>query len=88
MTGTEPQIDHYVKAVEDIFGKTTVHKHDFTNLGVRYQKTNDGDVTMDQDAYISTLRPITSSELTGAPAEQRATKLVADLFISLRGAIS
>ena len=43
---------------------------------------------MDQDEYIKTLRPITSSELTGAPAEEKATKHVANMFVSLRGAIA
>ncbi len=43
---------------------------------------------MDQDEYIKTMRPIVSPELTGAPAEQEATKLVADQFVSLRGALA
>ena len=43
---------------------------------------------MDQDEYIGTLRPITSSELTGAPAEELATPNVANQFVSLRGALA
>ena len=43
---------------------------------------------MDQDEYIKTLRPIVTPELTGAAAEQDATKLVTDLFVSLRGALA
>ena len=69
MTGTEPQVDTYVAAVESVFGKCKITKHDFVNCGVRCRKAPNGDVIMDQDAYIKTLRPITSHELTGAPAE-------------------
>ena len=43
---------------------------------------------MDQDEYIKTLRPIVSAELTGAKAEETATKNVADQFVSLRGALA
>ena len=51
-------------------------------------KLTNGDVTLDQDQYISTLRPITHDELTGAPADSPATTTVAGLFTSLRGAIA
>ena len=34
------------------------------------------------------VRPITHSELTGASAEAKATKTVADMFVSLRGALA
>ena len=46
------------------------------------------DVELEQDEYIKTLNPIFSSELTGAAGEKEATKLVADLFVSLRGALA
>ena len=88
MTGVERRIDDYVKAVEKVFGECKVTKHTFTNLGVRHAKLANGDVQLDQDEYIKTLRPITTSELTGAPAEAYATKFVTGQFISLRGAIA
>ena len=88
MTDVEPQIDSYVKAVESMFGKCKVTKRNFVNCGVRHTKAPNGDVIMDQDDYIKTLRPITSHELTGAPADSPATKHVADLFVSLRGALA
>ena len=88
MTGTDQQIDTYVDAVEQVFGKCKVHKHQFTNCGVRHTKDSNGNVILDQDEYIKTLRPITSSELTGAPAQDKATKSVANSFVSLRGAIA
>ena len=43
---------------------------------------------MDQDEYIKQLRPITHPELTGAPAEAKATKVITDMFVSLRGALA
>ena len=44
MTGTGRQIDEYVNAVEQVFGKCIVHKHQFTNCGVRHTKQSNGDV--------------------------------------------
>ena len=88
MTGVEHAIDRYTKHVEDIFGKCKVHKHEFTNCGVRHKKHPNGDVTLDQDEYSKTLRPIVTPELTGKPPDDPATKLVADQFASLRGAIA
>ena len=73
LTGVEANIDGYVRCVESVFGPCKVHKHTFTNCGVRYTKLANGDVEMDQDEYIKTLRPIKSYELTGKPAEQPAT---------------
>ena len=45
-------------------------------------------MTTDRDECIKTVRPIVSSELTGAPAETEATKTVTNLFVSLRGALA
>ena len=88
MTGTEKQIDAYAKAVEHVFGPCKINKHEFTCVGVRHRKLANGDVTLDQDAYIATLRPIVSPELTGRPATEEASKQVADAFVSLRGALA
>ena len=88
LTGKEAVIDSYIKHVEHTFGPCKVHKHLYTNCGVRYQKCDDGSVVMDQDEYIKTLRPIISPELTGAAPDIDATKNVADQFVSLRGAVA
>jgi len=88
MTGDEGHVDHYITDVEKVFGKCKVTKHQFTNCGVRYTKRKHGDVAMDQDEYIKTLRPIVSHELTGKPPAETATKLVCDQFVSLRGAVA
>eukprot|EP00959_Pyramimonas_sp_CCMP1952_P387079 8112112-Pyramimonas_sp.AAC.1 len=47
----------------------------------------DGNVTLGQDEYIKQLRPIQHPELTGAGAGAEACKMVADMFVSLRGAL-
>ena len=88
MTGTAGSVDAYAKAVEKVFGPCKINKHEFTCVGVRHRKLANGDVTLDQDAYIATLRPIVSPELTGRPAAEEASKKVADAFVSLRGALA
>ena len=88
MGGVEPQIDHYHKEVEKVFGPCKINKRQFTNCAVQSTLTKEHDVILDQDDYIKTLRPIVHSDLTGAAAEKEATKIVTDLFVSLRGAIA
>jgi hypothetical protein len=88
MTGEEANIDAYKAEVEKVFGPTKIHKHDYTNCGIRSVMDKDHNVTLDQDGYIATLRPIVSPELTGAAPDKEATKTVSDMFVSLRGAIA
>jgi len=88
MAGTEPLIDAYHAEVEKVFGSCKINKHQFTNCGVRYTMQDNHDVVMDQDVYIATMRPVVHRELTGAAAEREATKAVADMFVSLRGALA
>ena len=88
ITGSDGNIARYLKTVENIFGKCKISYNSFTNCGIRYNKNNHGDVEMDQDEYIATLRPVQSAELTGAPPDQLATKIVSDMFVSLRGALA
>jgi hypothetical protein len=88
MGGTEKMIDEYHHEVEKVFGSCKINKNLFTNCGVRHTMTKEHDVIMDQDVYIATMRPIVHADLTGAPAEREATKIVADMFVSLRGALA
>ena len=88
MAGTEASIDEYTAQVEKVFGKCKLNKRQFTNCGVQYTLLANGDIQMDQDEYIKTLRPIMHSELTGAKAESPTTKTVSELFVSLRGALA
>eukprot|EP00959_Pyramimonas_sp_CCMP1952_P378655 7931895-Pyramimonas_sp.AAC.1 len=49
---------------------------------------SDAKITSDQDGYIQQLRPFQHHELTGADAEAKASKMVADMFVILRGALA
>eukprot|EP00959_Pyramimonas_sp_CCMP1952_P095778 2002664-Pyramimonas_sp.AAC.1 len=86
MASTEGTIDKYVTCVEDTFGKCNLNKHTCANCAVRYTNDEDGHATLDQDEYIKQLRPIQHPELTGADVGAQATKMVAYMFVSLRGA--
>eukprot|EP00959_Pyramimonas_sp_CCMP1952_P336094 7037599-Pyramimonas_sp.AAC.1 len=88
MAGTEGTIDKCVKCVEDTFGKCKLNKRTCTTCAVRYAKDEDGSVILDQAECIEQFRPIQHSELTGADADAQASKMVADMFVSLRGAVS
>ena len=88
MTGLERGIDACVKQVEESFGTRKLSKHAFTSCEVMYCKDERGNAQMDQDDYLKQLRPITHSELTEASAEAKATKTVADMRVSLRGALA
>eukprot|EP00959_Pyramimonas_sp_CCMP1952_P007805 163178-Pyramimonas_sp.AAC.1 len=88
MSGTEDTIDKCVKYVKDTFGKCKLSKRTYSNCVARCAKHGGGNVTLDQDEYIGQLRPIQHHELTGAGAEAKASKMVADMFASLRGALA
>eukprot|EP00959_Pyramimonas_sp_CCMP1952_P328606 6879696-Pyramimonas_sp.AAC.2 len=50
---------------------------------------DEGDnVTLDQDEYIKQLRPVQNPELTSADADAKTSKMVADMFVSLRGELA
>eukprot|EP00973_Karenia_brevis_P057710 8028227-Karenia_brevis.AAC.1 len=73
MGGTEKEIDDYHAAVERVTGKCKINKRQYANCGVRHTLQQNHDVILDQDDYISTLRPTVHPEFTGAPAEDLAT---------------
>eukprot|EP00959_Pyramimonas_sp_CCMP1952_P196165 4101244-Pyramimonas_sp.AAC.2 len=70
MTGADAGVDSYVKCVESTFGSFKLNKHTYTNCAVRYAKSSDGDVSMDQDDYIKQLRSIHHVDLTGSVGEE------------------
>eukprot|EP00959_Pyramimonas_sp_CCMP1952_P465065 9487654-Pyramimonas_sp.AAC.1 len=78
VTGTDAGVDSYVKCVESTFGACKLNKHTYTSCAVRYSKSSDGDVSMDQDDYIKQLRPIHHVDLAGSVSEEKASKPVAD----------
>eukprot|EP00959_Pyramimonas_sp_CCMP1952_P193676 4049938-Pyramimonas_sp.AAC.1 len=88
MAGAKDTIDKCVKCVEDTFGKCKLTKHTCTNCAVRYAKDEGGNVNLDQDEYIKQFRLIQHPELIGADADAQASKMVACMFVSLRGALA
>eukprot|EP00959_Pyramimonas_sp_CCMP1952_P015464 327787-Pyramimonas_sp.AAC.1 len=52
------------------------------------QGDGDGNVALGQDEYIKQPRPIQHPEFTGADADAKASNLVTDVFVSLRGALA
>eukprot|EP00959_Pyramimonas_sp_CCMP1952_P353696 7410433-Pyramimonas_sp.AAC.1 len=88
MASTEGTIDKSVNCVVDTFGKCKLNKHTYTNSAVIYIKDEDGNVTLNQYEYIKQLRLIQHPELTGADAGAQSAKMVACMFVSLRGALA
>ena len=52
MAGHEKNIDAYKAEVDRVFRSTKIHKHKYTNYGVRSIMGKDHNVTLDQDEYI------------------------------------
>eukprot|EP00959_Pyramimonas_sp_CCMP1952_P361037 7561358-Pyramimonas_sp.AAC.1 len=88
MAGAECAIDRCVKCVEDTFGACKVNAHACANCAVRYAEDSDGNITLYQDEYTKQLRPFQHHALAGAGAEAKASKMVADICVSLRGAFA
>eukprot|EP00959_Pyramimonas_sp_CCMP1952_P455894 9472291-Pyramimonas_sp.AAC.1 len=88
MAGNEDTIDKRGKCVEDAFGKCILNQDTCTNCAVGYTKGDDGNVTLDQDEDIKQPRPMQHPELTGADSDAQVSKMVADMLVSLRGALA
>eukprot|EP00959_Pyramimonas_sp_CCMP1952_P116367 2432505-Pyramimonas_sp.AAC.1 len=88
MAVTEDAVGKCAKCVEDTFGTRKLNNHTCTTCVVIYTKDEDGNATLGQDEYIKQLRGIHRPELTGADADAQAFNLVADMFVSLRGALA
>eukprot|EP00959_Pyramimonas_sp_CCMP1952_P439735 9206085-Pyramimonas_sp.AAC.1 len=71
-----------------MFGKCKLKKHTCTNCAAMHTKDEDGDATLDSAECIRQPRPIQHPELTDADADAQASKMVADVFVRLRGALA
>ena len=63
VTGEVQEVKTLMTELENVFGKLTVNRNEFTNCGIRHRKHKDGTITLDQDEYIRALIPITHPEL-------------------------
>eukprot|EP00959_Pyramimonas_sp_CCMP1952_P139080 2911416-Pyramimonas_sp.AAC.1 len=89
MAGTEGTTDKYGKCVEDTFGNCKLKQAHIRELCCDiYQGRGRMAMPLWKMKKISDLRPMQHPELTGADAEAQATKMVADMFVSLRGALA
>eukprot|EP00959_Pyramimonas_sp_CCMP1952_P114843 2400905-Pyramimonas_sp.AAC.1 len=77
MAGTEGAIGKCFECAEDTPGKAQTQQHTYTNCDVVCTKDG-GD----------NLRPAQHPELTGADADAKTSKMIADMFVSLRGALA
>ena len=82
-TGPRAEIDRMRRSIEAEFGKLDYKEGVFTCTGIRHTLAPTGDVTLDQDEYVESLKTITHAELVGKPAEEDTSEAVHYLFMSL-----
>ena len=87
-TGEVQEVKTLMTELENVFGKLTVNRDEFTNCGIRHRKHKDGTIILDQDEYIRALIPITHPELTGVAPETKASEHMVSLYRSLLGAVA
>ena len=88
MAGISDAVDKCVKCAEDAFGACKLNVRASANCAVRCALADDGGVTLDQDEDMKHFRPMQRPELAGSAAEEKATKIVSDMFVGLRGALA
>jgi len=88
LTGPELIVMEVVRGIEAVFGKLTFNKNQFTNTGVRHNRIPNGTIIIDQDEYITALKPINHHSMTGAKGEDDVTPPLKELFWSLLGALA
>ena len=77
------ELQEFMEDLEKVFGKggLDITPEIFTNCGVRHTRTETG-YEMNQIEYISALKPITNSALTGANADDPAPEPLVRLYLS------
>ena len=85
----EPAVVKRIMAkIEQVFGKLRIIEKSFTNCGIRHSQHEDGSISLDQNQYLDTLKPIIHDDLRGQPAEKPVTDALKSLYMSLLGAIA
>ena len=88
VAGEPAEVDRLIQCLQSEFGKLTFHENVFTNCGLRHRRLDDGSVQLDQDEYISAMKPIRHAELTGRESNAYCTPEVHGLYQSLLGAVA
>ena len=88
IAGEEKEVQLLLQALETTFGKSDRNNNNFTCVGIRHTRGDDGAITLDQNEYISALKPIQHPDITGKPMEELCTEGVMRLYWSLLGAVA
>ena len=78
--GEEAEVQRLIAAIE--------HDPDFTCVGIHHVRSRDGTITLDQNEYISAMKPIVHPDLVGKPADEPCTETITRLYLSLLGAVA
>ena len=89
-TAEMQMLKSFIACLEEYFGKgeLEITFNNFSNCGLRYTRLNDGSYTADQEEYLKGLKPISTSELTGAASDAPASPMLSSLFLSLLMALA
>ena len=87
VTGEPYEVNLLMNELEQVFGKLTVTRNEFTNCGVHHKRHSDGSITLDQDEYIKALIPIKHKDLSLSPSTPASDELLS-LYRSLLGAVA
>ena len=88
IAGEPREVDALVAHLKSGFGKLTCQEDFFTNCGLKHVRHPDGSVEMNQDDYISAMKPIRHPELTGRSSDAPCTPAVHGMYQSLLGALA
>ena len=87
--GPRDQIVRIYKGIERVFGEMKLNWNSFTNCGVKHtQCPRTKEITLDQNHYVQTLRPISHVQLSEGNAEDLADPSLHRLYMSLLGAVA
>ena len=88
IAGEEAEVQLLLKALEEKFGKIDRNDNDFTCVGIHHHRDSSGNITLDQNEYISAMNPIKHPDLVGSDAEADCSEAVTRLFWSLLGTVA
>ena len=76
------------RQLEQRFGKLEIKKDDFVNVGIRHRRQRNGDIILDQCAYIESLGQIKSKNITKSSGATLCDPADHQQFRSLLGALA
>ena len=88
IAGVESEVQNLILSLEKVFGKIDRNDGDFTCVGIHHSRKPDGSIELDQDEYISSMKPIIHADLTSRAPEELCSEPVMRLYWSLLGAVA